>query len=223
MASPQFVFQQRWDFALSSDRLAQVWTVADIGAFARDVQTGVTYMVMAAGSGAATMSPLTRAGGEQRRLGIPISNLRLVSSGNDVGNIAAIGGVGASDSDPIFRGDAAGSYEWSWANGAHVGALGCDVSLPDDYDGSRDVTVELDVYSGSSDAATFTFAYGADGAAEASASVSDAATKSATRHTITATLTAPGAAKELSIRLTPAAHATNAIQLCRVALKFYTK
>ncbi len=225
MASPTFLFVTRYDFATTADRLAFAFVGSDIGAEARDVETGQFYKVVASGTGAQTMSPLTKASLSKRE-GIPLSTLRLVSSGMDVGNIAAIGGVGASDSDPIFRGDANGSLEWSWANGAHVGALGFECPLPDDFDGSRDVTVSLDVYSGSTDAATFAVVTSWDGGAAVTDSASDTATKSATRHTITATIAAadvPDSAKTVSVLLTPPAHATNAIQLCRVALSFGQK
>lgn len=207
--------------------IAQTWTAQDVSnhTFVYCAENGLLYLVNAAGSGLTALSLITRSGGVQGRLGIPLHNFRLMTSGADVGNIAAIGGVGASDSDPILRGDANNSQEWSWANGAHVGAIGTEVPLPNDFDGSQDATLELDVYSGSSDAATFTVDCSFDGGSKVTYTATDGA-KSATRHTITATLLAadlPDSCKTASILLTPAAHATNAIQLCRAAVRFNRK
>ena len=226
MANPSFLPLIRYDFDTTANRLAATWTTNDIGVFAFDAERGQMFMVMAAGTGAASFSPLSRSSGTQKRVGIPLHLFKLMTSGSDVGNIAAIGGVGASDSDPVLRGDANGSQEWSWANGSHVGAIGTEFPLPDDFDGSQDVTLEIDVYSGTTDAATMAVATSWDGATEVTDSASDSATKSATRHSITATIDkadVPDSAKTLSLRLTPPTHATNAVQVCRVALKFTTK
>lgn len=148
-------------------------------------------------------------------------DFREVSSGGDVGAIAAIGGHLASDTTPILRGDAAETTEISWATG-NADIIGVQIPLQPAVVGTGDITVELDVYSGTTDAATFTVETGYDGAALVSDSADDAATKSATRHTISATIAAadvPDGAKQMTLMLTPAAHATNAIQLlgCRVS------
>lgn len=224
MASPTFLLMVRYDFATTADRLAYAFVGADIGGEAHDVETGQWYKIVASGTGASTMAPLTLAGLVDRR-GVPLHDLRLMTSGSDVGNIAAIGGVGASDTAPILRGDANGSQEWSWvANG--VVAVGGEMPLPSNFDGSRDVVFQFDVYSGTTDAATLALATSWDGGTAVSDSASDAATKSATRHQITATVDkadVPDSAKTVSFLITPPAHATNAIQLCRVAISFYTK
>lgn len=148
-------------------------------------------------------------------LPINLGEWRIVSAGGDVGNIAAIGGVLASDSDPILRGDANGSWEISWAADSVV-PVGVQLSLPSDLDDTASVALELDVYSGATDAATMGVATSWNGGAEVTDSADDSGTKSATRHTITATIAAgdvPASSKHVTIRLTPPAHATDAIQL----------
>jgi hypothetical protein len=86
-----------------------------------------------------------------------------------------------------------------------------------------DVTLELEVYSGTTDAATMTIETSWDGGAVVSDTADDAATKSATRHTITGTIAAadiPDTAKNLTIMLTPGAHATNTTQIVGARLLY---
>jgi hypothetical protein len=152
--------------------------------------------------------------------GVSLYSFREVSSGGDVGNVAAIGGVLASDTAPIMRGDAAETAEISWATTV-VDPISAHVTLPKDFSGASNVTIEFQVYSGSTDAASFTVETGWDGAALVSDAVDDSSTKSATLHTVTATIAAadvPNSARNLTIALTPPAHATNAIQLCGVCV-----
>lgn len=149
------------------------------------------------------------------KIGVPIADLRIVDSNTDVGNIAAIGGVTASDTAPSLIGDTPKSFALHWATLSSV-AVAIHVPIPGGVDGQSDVTVELDVLSGTTDAATFTVQTGWDHAALVSDSASDAATKSATAHTISATVAAadvPDGAKNLTLILTPAAHTTDVIEL----------
>lgn len=154
-------------------------------------------------------------------VGVSLHQLREMTSGGDVGNAAANGGLLASDTTPIMRGDANGSQEISWATG-NVDAVGTEIALPPDLDDAQNVTIALQVYSDVNDDASFTVATSWDGGAE----VSDAATDGApatTRHEITATIAAadiPADPTTLTIRLTPAAHATDTIQLCGVQLRY---
>lgn len=222
----QYLMQARVDFATVADQVAFTWLVSDIGTQVYCIENGVLSIVCQAGTGAGTLTPMSRASREQRKVGVPIESLRLVSSDDDVGNIAAIGGVGASDADPVFAGDAAGGFKWTWANGAHVGALGFSVSLADDFDGSRDVTLELELGSGTTDAFDCGVATTWDGGTAVADAASDTATKSATRHTVSVTIDkadVPDSAKSVTVRLTPPAHATNGFVLYRVAMKHYTK
>jgi len=156
---------------------------------------------------------------------IPLSTWRIVSAAGDVGNIAAIGGVMASNSDPIFRGDSNNSWEISWATGSAV-PIGAQIMIPADIDDAQDAFLDLIVYSGSTDAATMGVATSWNGGSEVTDSASDSSTKSATRHTITATIAAadiPAGASHLTIRLTPPTHATNAIQIVGARLRYTPK
>jgi hypothetical protein len=156
---------------------------------------------------------------------IPLSNWRIVSSAGDVGNIAAVGGVPASNSDPILRGDSNNSWELFWAANSVV-PVGVQVPLPSDLDDTANVTLTLSVYSGSTDAATMGVASSWDGGSEVTDSADDSSTKSATRHLITATIAAadvPASATHVTFRLTPPAHSTNGIALVTSKLSYTPK
>lgn len=154
---------------------------------------------------------------------LPLHGWRECDANGDVGAITANGGVLASDTTPIMRG-AAGliTQELSWA-ASNSDPIVCQLALPPDFDGRSDVTIELLVNSGTTDAASFTVASSWDGGATVSDTATDGA-KSATFHTVTATIAAddiPDAAASLTLMLTPGAHTTNAIQL-RNARLLYT-
>lgn len=154
-----------------------------------------------------------------------INDWREVTSGGDEGNIAANGGILASDTTPILRGDAAESAEISWATG-NADIIGTSIMLPADFDGSVDALLELSVYSGATDAATFGVETSWDGGTVVVDSADDAATKSATAHTISATIAAadvPDGAVRVTIELTPPAHAADTIQLLGARLTYRRK
>jgi len=145
----------------------------------------------------------------------------IAEAGGAVSNIAGNGGVLASDTTPILGVNANESQQISWATG-NVDPIGCQFSLPNDFDGSQDVLIELWVNSGTTDAATFSIESGWDGGALVTDSASDAATLSATTHKITAIVAAadiPDSAAFLTLEMRPAAHATNTVQLlaCRIS------
>lgn len=152
---------------------------------------------------------------------LKLTDFREVSSSGDVGAIAAIGGVLASDTTPILRADASESMEIFWAAG-NSDIIGASLGLPPDFDGTGAVTVDLWVSSGTTDLASFTVETGWDGAAL----VSDAAVDtgaSATVHKITATIAAsdiPNAASFVSLYLTPGTHATDGISLRAVRVNY---
>lgn len=157
---------------------------------------------------------------------LPLHGFRECDANGDVGAIAANGGTLASDTTPIMRG-AAGliSQEISWAAG-NVDPIICQVPLPEDFDGKENVQVDLGVYSGTTDAASFVISTSWDGGATKTATASDAATKSATIHTISAVIPAsdiPDNATFVTVMLTPPAHATNAIQLTNARMGYLPK
>lgn len=161
-----------------------------------------------------------------RDIGIPLSNWRIVSATGDVGNIAAIGGVLASNSDPILLGEATtNSWAISWAANSVV-PIGVQVPIPADLDDTANVTLTLSVSSGTTDAATMGVASSWDGGSEVTDSADDSGTKSATRHPITATIAAadvPASATHVTFRLTPPAHSTDGILMYASKLSYTPK
>lgn len=160
-----------------------------------------------------------------KTISLGLGDFRVVTSGGDVGDIAAIGGHLASDTTPILRGDANGSWEISWA-ADDVSPVGVQVTLPPDFDDTANATVDFVVYSGATDAATLGLASSWNGGTEVTDSADDAGTKSATRHTITATIAhgdIPAGATHVTFRITPPAHASDAIQLTGVRVNYTPK
>lgn len=153
-------------------------------------------------------------------IGLSVNDFREVSSGGDVGNVAANGGILASDTTPILQGDAAESQQIVWA-ASNNDIIMAQVVLPPDFDGTGDVTVDLWVYSGTTNAATVTVETGWDGGAL----VTDTATgtASATLQKTTATIAAadvPNTARLLTIMLTPAAHTTDDLSFRGAGINF---
>lgn len=157
----------------------------------------------------------------QRAILLSLNDFREATSG-DVGNIVANGGILASDTTPVLSGTSTTvSQQLSWATG-NTDQILCQIALPSDFDGRDDVTLELWVNSGTTNAATFTVTSSWDGGADVSDTATDGA-KSATTHKITATIAAsdiPDNASFMSLALVPAAHATDAIQLIAARLLY---
>lgn len=157
---------------------------------------------------------------------LSLNDFREVTSGGDVGNIVANGGLLASDTTPILRGDAAESQEISWAAG-NSDILAAHMTLPADVDGTQDVTVDLFVYTdnaggGGIDAATFTVETSWDGGAVVSDTATDG-TPAVTIHKITATIAAadvPSLPSVLTLMLTPEAHAADPVQLVGARINY---
>lgn len=153
-----------------------------------------------------------------------LNDFREVDANSDVGAIAANGGLLASDTTPILRGNAAETQEVSWA-ASNSDAIAAQTALDFDFNGKDDILVELDVSSGTTDPASFTCETGWDGGALVSDTITDGA-KSETIHTITGSIAAadiPDNARRLTIVLTPAAHTTDAIILQNVRLGYLPK
>lgn len=157
-----------------------------------------------------------------RSIPVNLNSWREVDSSGDVSNIAANGGILASDTTPILRADAAESFEISWATG-NVDPISTSLMLPDDFDGSVACYLDLRLYSGSTDAASFVVETGWDGGALVSDTATDTSTKSATPHNVVTTIAAadiPDSPSVVTIALTPPTHGTNAIQLQGARLRY---
>lgn len=209
-------------FADTAARIAyDVDPVYEYGKEFLQLDTNKVYRAIRGGTGAESWEERYVVDDLTSSFGVSLYSFREVTSGGDVGNLAAVGGLLASDSTPIMRGDAAETAEISWATG-NTDIIATHITLPKDFSGAGDVLVELQVYSGTTDDATFTVESGWDGAALVSDTATDAAA-SATKKTITATIAAadiPDSARNLTLILTPAAHATDTIQLCGVCVVY---
>jgi hypothetical protein len=152
-----------------------------------------------------------------------LQEFREVDANGDVGNLAAHGGILASDSTPILRGGTNEDTEISWATG-NVDIISTNCSLPEDFDASSDVTVRMWVSSGAvgPDAATFTINTSWDQNAQVVDTATDSS-PSANRHEITATIAnadIAAGADTLTMQLIPAAHAQDSVQLHGVRLEY---
>lgn len=210
-------------YANATARLAAVCDpIYDPGKECLQLDTNTIYRCIRGGTGSDPWELRYVVDDLTRSLPQSLFAFREVDANADVGNIVANGGTLASDTTPILRGDAANSQEISWATG-NVDPIACQFPLPFDFDGTQDVTVELFVYSGSTDAATFTIKSGWDGGAQVTDTADDSSTKSATLHKITATIDKsdiPDTARNLTLVLTPGTHGTNAIQLTACNLSY---
>lgn len=182
------------------------------------------YVGMLAGTAA-----LTSILSGQGSLPISLYSFREVTAGGDVSNIAGNGGLLASDTTPILRGDAAESQEIAWAAG-NADVIACQLTLPADFDDTADATLDLWVYTdnaggGGIDAATVGVETSWNGGAVVSDTATDG-TPAITAHKVTATIAAadiPADAAYVTIELTPAAHASDPVQLVAARLNYKRK
>lgn len=157
---------------------------------------------------------------------IPLSlnDFRIVDANNLVGNIAANGGLLASDTVPPLGG-ATKAQVVTWATSSVIN-ISLQRAMPADLDVTAPLTLELTIASGTTDAATFTVQAVWDQTAAVSYTADDTATKSATPHRITATLLAADipatGPAQLGIILTPGAHGTDTVKFYGARL-FYKR
>jgi hypothetical protein len=211
-------------------RLAYTFVASDVGSLVNDFENGHSYLCVSAGSGAACMRNLT--GSDLQNFPIMLNDLREVSSGSDVSNIAANGGLLASDTTPILRGDAAESWEVSWA-ASNSDEIGFQISLPLDItgaalmDGTRNAYLVAEVYgAGTTNDATFTVNTSWDGGAQVVDTLDDSASKAITRHRVVCTIAAadiPDSPKTVSIEMVLAAHTTDVLNLTSLTFMMYRK
>jgi len=150
---------------------------------------------------------------------IKLTDWRIVSSGGDVGDTTANGGLLSSNTAPLLRGDANESQEIVWAASGVV-ALQCSFPVPLNMDLTQDARLELDVLTdnaggGGIDAASFGVECSFDGATQVADTATDG-TPATTSHTISATIAAadmPDTARRITIAITPAAHGNDPIAL----------
>ena len=215
--------QPKYNFTTTAARIAYAFDLNDVGEECRDLENNSLYKIITAGAGANNMVNLSSLA--TRDIGLALTDWLEVSSTNDVSNIAANGGVLASDTTPAAQADGTfNTMEISWVTG-NADLIGRHVSLPGDFDGTRDVTLSLEVYSGTTNDATMAVITSWDNSTPVTDSAAET-TRSATRHTITSTIAAadiPDAPKNLTISINPPTHATDAIALCGAKLTYYRK
>lgn len=189
-----------------------------------DADEGVEVFISAANNAA-----LEATAAQHGCIALSLYDFREVTGGGDVGNIVANGGILASDTTPILRGDAAESQEIAWA-AANQDLIAAHVTLPPDFDGSADVLVELFVLTdnaggGGIEAATFTVETGWDDGALVSDTATDG-TPAVTLHKVTATVAAadvPDAPSVMTLMLTPGVHANDPVSLLGARILYRRK
>lgn len=200
-------------------------TAASLGGFAPEVATNEAadgnYAPRIANA-VTTLASETAAFLDRDYITFNVHCFREVDGNGDVGNTAAGAGMLASDTTPILRGEATKTQVIVWVAG-NTDAIATHAVLPDEFDGTADVTLDLWVSSGTTDAASFTVETTWNSGSTVTDTIDDSATKSATTHKVTATIAAadvPNSAQYVSIILTPPAHATNVIHLHGARLNF---
>lgn len=183
--------------------------------------TGYFYDVVASGTGAACIA--RRSGGYAERV-LSLHDFRKVSAGGAVGDTTANGGILSSNTTPVMGVDGAKTTTILWA-AADATPIGTQIAMPADFDGTRDVFVDMtSVSAGTSNAASFTFDTYWDSGAVVSDTFTGLASTTPTSAVVTiAAADIPDTATRLTIIITPAAHATDTMSLFRVSIRYAQK
>lgn len=160
----------------------------------------------------------------KQMIGFPLNTFREATA-FDVANIAANGGVLASDSTPLLEGingatDGCQRLVWAASNNDQIVN---SVPLPLDLDTSKNIELHVRIASGgTTDAVGFTVASFFN---EADTSVADSTTTNQTvsyleKVAVIAASDIPEGAQTLSIGLTPVAHTTDTLNLTAAWLEY---
>jgi hypothetical protein len=158
---------------------------------------------------------------------LSLNDFREVSSAGAVGAIAANGGILASDTSPAMGAEAtteAMAIIWVAGNSDIIQA---QVSLPQDFDGRSDVTVDLWVLTdntggGSIEAASYSVLTSWDNGSQVTDTATDS-TPAITSHKITATIAhadIPDSASFVNIQLVLGTHAADPVHLLAARLNY---
>lgn len=156
-----------------------------------------------------------------------LNDFREVTTAGAVGNIAANGGLLASDTTPILGAEATSeimSLAWAAGNSDIVQA---ETDVPEDFDGREDVLVELFVRTdnaggGGIEAASYSVLTSWDNGAQVTDTATDS-TPAETFHKITATIAAadiPDAPNWVNVQLIPGTHANDPVRLAHVRFRY---
>ena len=163
------------------------------------------------------------AGATYGYIDFPLNSFRETSGGN-VGNAAANGGVLASDTTPILAGKGGGSnrsQRLSWA-ASNVDEISSIASVPGDFDGTQDCYVEL-IGLGDADDwdATSVITNWNDGVNITDATDSPAGGTAATVCTATvAAADVPDAPYTVSLTIIPPTHGTDSLVLLGARIRY---
>lgn len=161
-----------------------------------------------------------------KTISISLNEFREVAASGTVSNIAANGGLLASDTTPILGAESTKAMCINWAAG-NSDIIQAQIALPPDFDGRGDSTLELFILTdnaggGGIDAGTFSVVTVWDN----NTAVTDTATDSVpatTQHKISAIIAAsdiPDAASVLNVQLTLGAHVNDPIHLLGARLSY---
>ena len=160
---------------------------------------------------------------------IPMSLMALREAATmAVGNIAANGGLLASDTTPILgpvNGATAGAQQVSWAAGNNDAVI-FQAPLPPDLDDTADLILHTRIKSaGTTDAVGFAVVsyFNETGAAVADTSQTNQTATWAEKLTTIAAADVPAGAQTITVELTPVAHTTDIMYLSSVWLEYKTK
>lgn len=158
---------------------------------------------------------------------VPLANVRELATGSFL-NAVGLGGLLSSDSTPILNtinGDTDGAWRISWAGG-NSDLVGFQVTLPSDLDDASDVVVKVRAaMAGAADAPVLALdSYFNEG--DTKVEDSTAAVTGTAYAEYTATIAAadvPAGARTLSVEITPAAHATDALYVTSIWVEYTRK
>jgi hypothetical protein len=158
---------------------------------------------------------------------LSLHDFREVSSAGAVGNIAANGGILASDTTPLMGAEATSeAHSITWAAG-NADIIQAQISLPDDFDGRSPIEVDLWVKTdntggGGIEAASFSVLSSFDDGAQVTDTATDS-TPATTTHKVTARIAAsdiPDNASFLNLQLVPGTHANDPIKLLAARVRY---
>lgn len=163
-------------------------------------------------------------------LPLDLGDFREVSGAGAVAATAAGAGVLSSDTTPVF-GALATTEAWAiiWA-AANSDIIQVSKALPEDFDGSEDALLDLEVETdntggGSIEAASFTALTSWNNGAQVSDSVVDSI-PATTVHQITARISSldmPNTPRFMNLQLVPGTHANDPIHLVSARLRYLPK
>ncbi len=212
-------------FTTTALRLARSWEGSEVGRVSvRDLENGLFYDVISSGAGANTM--VARGSKQFGYVNFKLNDFRELdgAADTDVANIAANGGILASDTTPILLGNAAESQVISWA-ASNNDPIGVEVNLPDDFDGTRACAILASTYSaGTTNAGSLSVNTYWDHGTVITDTVTGAAVTTLAEYEGTiAAADMPDAPKLLTLTIITAAQTTDVVSLAGFRLKYYTK